>query len=268
LNTNLYIPQIPAFKSIIHSIWEVEGLTPFCKECIIPKGIIEIIFNFSNSLVIPAQLGNRQYHLPGCFINGFNTAPIQIQLPKQQHFFGVCFQPLAVKKIFGAPASEFLDTSVDITLLDPEFHSLWHLLGEQNDFKARVVVFINWMEKTLIDWKPQESLINDFLCTLSHHDLSVTELAASLCYSPRQLSRKIVEATGLNTEEILLYKKYLQAVHLIHHTNLPLTDIAYRCYFSDQSHFIKSFKQYAKMTPGEYRRNKSNQKGHLYEFVR
>ena len=100
------------------------------------------------------------------------------------------------------------------------------------------------------------------------HGLSVKELAQSLCYSPRQLSRKMAEATGMNTEEILLYKKYLHAVHLMHHTDWSLTQIAYQSNFSDQSHFIKSFKTYTKMTPGEYRAGKSYVKGHIFENVR
>lgn len=249
-------------------MWQVDGLTSFCKECIIPKGIVEVIFNFSDNPAIPAQLSNKEYQLPYCFINGSNTAPVSLQLPKQQNFFGIRFQPLAVKKIFGAPASAFLDLPVDLTLLDAQVSSLWHQLVEQKIFNERVLVFLQWMEKKWIDWKPQESLINEFLCSAQHHDISVTGLAKLLCYSPRQLSRKIAEATGLNTEEILHYKKYLQAVHLIHYTDLPLTDIAYKANFSDQAHFIKSFRQYTNMTPGAYRRNKSYQPNHLYEFVR
>jgi AraC-like DNA-binding protein len=72
----------------------------------------------------------------------------------------------------------------------------------------------------------------------------------------------------MNTEEILLYKKYLHAVHLMHTTNLSLTEIAYRSRFSDQSHFIKTFKTYTNMTPGAYNRAKSAMKGHIYDIVR
>jgi AraC-like DNA-binding protein len=233
-----------------------------------PKGIVEIIFNFSDGSPILAQIDSRQYHLPNCFINGFNTSPIQLQLPEQQVFFGVLFQPLAIKKIFGSPACEFSDITVDLTLLDSGFHSLWHQLAEQDSFDTRVSVFLEWIKGYFIEWQPQEQLINNFLYAANQHHLSVKELANSLCYSPRHLSRKIFEATGMNTEEMLLYKKYLHAVHLIHHTDLPLTAIAYQSQFSDQSHFIKSFKEYTKMTPGEYKRNKSYVKGHVYKNVR
>ena len=235
---------------------------------IIPKGIVEVIFNFSGSYPIPSQLGNMHYHLPNCFINGFNKAPIQTQLPKQQVFFGILFQPLAVKKIFKTPAGEFSDITVDLTLLNPTFHSLWHQLAEQDNFNNRVNIFLLWLEKNFIDWQPQEQLLNNFLYTINKHDLSVRELANSLCYSPRHLSRKLLEATGMNTEEILLYKKYLHAVDLIHNANLSLTEIAYQSHFFDQSHFIKTFKDFTEITPGEYKRNMSYVKGHIYENVR
>ncbi len=268
MNSNLYIPEAPAIKNVIHSFWQIEGVTVFQKENIIPKGIVEVIFNFSESAPIFVQLGNKPYHLSHCFINGFNTAPIQLQLPKQQVFFGVEFQPLAVRKIFKTPAGEFSDVLVDVTLLDASFTSLWHLLAEQHDFNSRVSVFCSWIERKLFAWQPQEKLLNHFLFASLQHPVSVPALSRTLCYSPRHLSRKIVEATGMNTEEMLLYKKYLHAVHLMHHTDLSLTEIAYQSHFTDQSHFIKSFKAYTQMTPGEYRRNKSYREGHLYENVR
>ena len=158
---------------MIHSIWQVDYSPSFHMEQIMPKGVVEIIFNFSDSGSIPAQLGNKQFDLSKCFINGFNTAPVQIQLPKQQVFFGVVFQPLAIKKIFGTPASEFSDLTVDVSLLDSSFHSLWHQLAEENDFDNRLSVFLGWVKRNLLDWQPQEKLINDFLYSRNQHDLSV-----------------------------------------------------------------------------------------------
>jgi AraC-like DNA-binding protein len=237
-------------------------------ECIIPKGVVEVIFNFSSGAPIPAQLEGRQFTLSYCFINGINTAPIQLQLPEHQVFFGVTFQPLAIKKILKTPASEFSDVTVDVTGLDPGFHSLWHQLAEQTHFYDRVSIFCHWIERKLVDWQPQEKLLNHFLYAPNQHDVSVKVLADAMCYSPRHLSRKILEATGMNTEEILLYKKYLHALNLMHDTDLSLTEISYQSHFSDQSHFIKAFKAYTHMTPGEYKQSKSVMKGHLFQHVR
>lgn len=253
---------------MIRSIWQVKGSPSFQQEQIIPKGIIEVIFNFSGSDPIAAYIGSRQYHLSNCFINGFNTEPVMIHLPKQQEFFGVQFQPLAVKKIFKIPAGEFANSNIDLALINSNFHSLWHQLAGQDDFDRRVIIFLEWIKTISFNWQPQEKLMNDFIYSDHEHDMPVKELASSLCYSPRHLSRKLFEATGMNTESVLLYKKYLHAVDLVHQTDLSLTEIAYHSNFSDQSHFIKTFKAYTKITPGEYKRNKSYVKGHLFENVR
>lgn len=268
MNSNFYIPPPSLFNNAVDFVWQTDGFTNFHVEHIIPTGIVEIIFNFSDGSPILAQVGNRKSHLSNCFINGFNRVPVQLHLPVQQTFLGIRLKPLAVKKILGIPAGEFSDLIVDLDLIDSTFRSLWHELADENHFDDRVSVLTCWMEKKLLEWQPQEKMINHFLSGADHHDVSVTELARSLCYSPRQLSRKMAEATGMNTEEILLYKKYLHAMDLIHHTDLSLTQIAYHGHFSDQSHFIKSFKMYSGMTPGAYKASKGFLKGHLYENVR
>ena len=112
----LLSPPNALVKDVVHSIWQIDRLSSFRKEHIIPKGVVEIIFNFSDSAPISAHLGNKQYHLPNCFISGFNTAPIRLQLSKKQVFFGVTLQPLAAKKIIGAPASAFSDILVDLNI--------------------------------------------------------------------------------------------------------------------------------------------------------
>jgi len=234
----------------------------------LPKGIVEIIFNFSERNPFIAHLATSKTYLPGCFINGFNTKPIALTLPEKQSFFGVRLHPLAVKKLIKIPASEFLDLAVDLTLIDKNFETLWHQLAEQPEFDKRIAIFYTHIQKMAAEPQPRETMINNFLSGTDNHDLSVSQLSGILCYSSRQLSRKILEATGINTEAMLLYKKYLHAVHLVHHTDLPLTEIAYLGNFADQSHFIRTFREFTGLTPGEYRRRKGFITGHLFEDVR
>jgi AraC-like DNA-binding protein len=253
---------------MVHSFWQVEGKPDFHRELILPKGNIEIIFNFSDKNLFMAKLAANAFSLPKCFINGFNTTPIILTLPENQSFFGVRLHALAVKQLINVPASAFLDIIVDLTLIDRNFNTLWHQLAEENVFEKRITIFYNYISKNTADPHPREALINNFLSGIDQHVLSVTQLSGILCYSSRQLSRKIFEASGMNTETMLLYKKYLHTVHLVHHTALSLTEIAYLGNFSDQSHFIRTFRLFTGLTPGEYRRNKSYLTGHLFEDVR
>ena len=183
LNNSLYIPQTSRFSQAIQAFWQMERGTPFHREIIVPKGVVEIIFNLNDHSPILSQIGGNEYSVPDSFINGFNTRPIQLQPPERQAFFGVQFQPLTVKEIFGAIASEFSNSLVDLTLLDPAFRSLRHRLAEQSSFEARIAAFLHWLEKRFSEPEPRENLMNNFLTGASRHDISVTALADSLCYS-------------------------------------------------------------------------------------
>lgn len=252
----------------MHSIWQVDGNPGYKTETIIPKGIVEIIFNFSEQDVILAQLGKRQYLLPQCFISGFATSPVHLVLPGQHFFFGVRFHPAAIRHVFGVPAGEFANHSVDLTLIDHSIHSLWHQLIEEKTFAGRVSTVTAWLLKKNYDISGREKLMNHFLSDLNQQVPSPAELSGILSFSPRHLSRKLKDLTGMNLEESLLYKKYLHSVNLIHHTHLSLTEIAYACQFADQSHFIKTFRSLAQMTPGGYKNAKSPLAGHIYRDVR
>lgn len=264
-----YIPHTVYLQHAIRNIWQLDAMSSFRKEIIIPKGTIEIIFNFNERENVEATFDGQQHSsVNRCFINGFNSCPILLNLPERHLFFGIQFQPWAIKNLLKIPPYEFANCMIDLTLLDKFFNSLWHQLADQTEFNERVKIVTEWINRQVISNHPQEKLLNLFLCDTNSAVVTVPQLATNLCYSPRHLSRKLYELTKMNTEEVLLYKKFLHAVQLIHTSDLSLTAIAHQSNFTDQSHFIKSFKLLAKMTPGEYRQNKSFLQGHLYENVR
>jgi AraC-like DNA-binding protein len=268
MENDFRIAGSPSLSNTVFSFWQTKRETGFQTEIIIPKGIVEIIFNLSDHNNINAQFGNRQYQLPLCFINGINTHPVQLRLPQHQFFFGIRFHPTAIKTIFKIPAGEFANHSADLTLIDPSVLSLWHQLMEQPTFNDKILLVTKWLSSKVKESTYQETMLNHFLNDTRRDIPSVMELSKIICYSPRQLSRKLNELSGLNTEEILLYKKYMRSLDLMQHTNLSLTEIAYSCRFADQSHFIKTFKSLAAMTPGDYRKSKGTIPGHIYKDVR
>jgi AraC-like DNA-binding protein len=265
MENNFIIPQSVLLKDTVRSFWQLHRLNhPGVSETIIPKGVVEMIFSFETP-TLNARINNQTLTVPRCFVQGFHTCPVRMHLADRQTFFGVTLHPAAVKYMLNIPPVEFINCVTDLTLIDASFYTLWHNLGEQN-FNGRVHIFINWLLKRLPQLTDREKALDHFLTlhTLIHPPVS--GIAAQLCYSPRQLSRKLYELTGMNTEKALLYKKYLQSVHLMHVSDLSLTKIAYSCQFSDQSHFIKTFKWLTQLTPKAYRKRKSSIAGHIVEM--
>ena len=265
MKTNFYIPQHPFLKNFIRLIWQVNGHPHYSSETIIPKGIAEIIFSFSELPLIDAKIGDKEIRLEKYFINGYNTKPIRMQIPRHHFFFGVRLHPHVIRQLFFVPAGELANESIDLALVDKTADGLWNRLKEAPGFAHRVRIITEWLKQKTFSHPGRELAIIDFLNDEKNTVHTSSSLSKTLFYSPRQLSRKFLEFTGMNTEEFLQYKKFLRALHLAHSSPLSLTQIAHECHFFDQSHFIRVFRSYSDITPGEYRQIKGFLPGHIYQ---
>lgn len=80
-------------------------------------------------------------------------------------------------------------------------------------------------------------------------------LAARACSLSRaHFSRVFKESTGLTPRCWHLERRVVSAERLLETTHLPLSEIAYLCGFSDQSHFTNAFVRRRRLTPGAWRR--------------
>lgn len=264
MNNDFVIPQNPVLKSYVSLMWQCAGTPDYSCEMILPSGTVEIIFNFSSN-VFTGQITRDSFSVKRCFINGYNTKPIVLNVPRYHSFFGIRFHPFVVRRLLGFNAGEFANRTVDLTLIDPVFDSLWYQLYEAKDFLKRVSVFKEWLLKKTNGVTPRANEIDLFLTLDPNRKYCVHTLSKTLYCSPRQLSRKFYQLTGMNTLHVLTYKNYLKSLAFLENPKLSLTEVAYSCHFSDQSHFIKVFKDFAGITPGEYQKQKSFLMGHIFQ---
>jgi transcriptional regulator GlxA family with amidase domain len=69
----------------------------------------------------------------------------------------------------------------------------------------------------------------------------------------RHLQRKFQHAVGASPKFFARTLRVEQAQrHIMLDSETDLTQLAYRCGYFDQAHFIKEFKAFAGMTPSEY----------------
>jgi AraC-like DNA-binding protein len=141
---------------------------------------------------------------------------------------------------------------------------LWHQLAACKSFEERTAIVEAWALGKSISLHHQELAISQFL-TGPDEAASVSGLAATFCYSTRQLHRKVQELFGMSSEVLLRYKRYHQALHSIHHSDQILTSIAHACGYYDQAHFNREFREFTGLTPGNYRRQRSHLAGHLFQ---
>ncbi len=268
MDFHMYIPEGKPLSDAVQAIWQVARENPYRREVIVPKGVVEIIFNFAPETEFPASLYGSGFIIPKCFIQGYHTGPITLELPETQSLFGVVLHTTATKYFFEVPSGEFAMKCIDLTLVDPSIQTLWHRLAEAGTFHRRSALLKDWLMRRVPRLDTRELALNDLFTLKTEQLLTVSGLADWLCYSPRHMARKFRELSGMGTERTILYLKYLKSRTLIHQNGLSLSQIAHICEFSDQSHFIKTFRSFTGLTPGQYRKRKSGIDGHYFENVR
>ena len=93
----------------------------------------------------------------------------------------------------------------------------------------------------------------EFLHANLADDLSLSQLAKVSGLGPSQFGRAFRAETGQPPHLYLVEIRVKAARHLLEHTTLPVTDVAFRCGFTQSSHFATMFRKVTGMTPREYR---------------
>jgi len=88
-----------------------------------------------------------------------------------------------------------------------------------------------------------------------HEKITLDKTAAFLGISEEYLSRLFKKETGMTMGEYVTRKKTETARNMIEYSDYSVAEIANILAFSSQSYFVKVFKKYEKVTPGQYQSN-------------
>src|SRR5690606_26439338 len=94
----------------------------------------------------------------------------------------------------------------------------------------------------------------DYVKTHFHTPLMLEAVAASVNMSKYHFCREFRRLTGSTFGRYLRDVRLNHAIHMLLHTDKPVTDIALESGFASVSAFYAMFKQALKCTPGEVRR--------------
>jgi len=90
----------------------------------------------------------------------------------------------------------------------------------------------------------------------ANEKLTLSGVAEKCWYNPTYFCRLFKEHTGMTFTEYLNKIRIENAAALLRSTDMKIEDICFSVGFSDKSRFFKSFQQYNKMTPHQYRKSK------------
>lgn len=88
--------------------------------------------------------------------------------------------------------------------------------------------------------------------------LPLSELASVAQMSPEHFCRVFHSVTGRSPIDYVNYYRVECAAELLYYTDESITEIAYRCGFSDLSYFYRIFRRYKGAAPNDYRKTRQN----------
>lgn len=84
--------------------------------------------------------------------------------------------------------------------------------------------------------------------------ISLNELAIELNVHPVTISKYFKKFYNCSLGDYMRKVKLKRALHFLFHTKMSITEIAFKCGFSDHSHMIRVFKLYLKINPKNIRK--------------
>ena len=242
-----YIKDIGAFQS--------DTLNGACKSFqFFADGSPGIMFYQSEHAMF---LNRNEKKLATLFLYGQTVKPIEITALGSFRMIIVYLYPHVVKSLFGIEAREITDTCLDFDLLPftggKDFIAR---LSEDVSIEHQIHRLSNFLLQLINRHKV--TIENDLQYVITHladtkGNVPLRALQNDLRVSERTFERKFLQHVGVSPRLFARICRFHAALSQLRSNNyLKLTDIAYESGFADQSHFIRTFKEFTGLTPREY----------------
>ncbi len=256
------MPQIflkpPApLQHCIEALWYWESaVRPHAVERIMPTGTANLIINLDEDEVRDYQPCGLIARHRGAVLVGTRSEYSIIDTEEQRAVMGVAFRPGGAWPVLGIAADELKNCHVGL-------EDLWGTVGRSLRDRilsaatpeARLQILAASLTSQLSErLRPHPAVscaVQRLHCAQQLE--TVEQLSRRVGLSTRRLARLFSLEVGLTPKlyaRVLRFNRVLAAT--CGNTQVDWSDIAYRCGYFDQAHFIRDFKAFSGLTPSDY----------------
>lgn len=194
--------------------------------------------------------------LPSFFLYGQTTGHGDLCSSGSLKILGVNLYPHVLKTLFGFDADEVTDKVIDMNRIRP---GLQEPLLDTDSTGRRIDLLSAFLarqqeEHSYTDWSVRTSIEK---IEKGKGNIPIFKVYRELKLSERQFERRFKQHVGIRPKlfsRIIRFRSALDQIRLYDYEYL--SDIAMDTGYSDQSHFIREFKEFGGLRPGEYHSRK------------
>lgn len=195
-----------------------------------------------------------------CTVIGPQVTPFKLMVRESHKTVSIIFHPGGLNRLLGIPMTELFDNGYSghevigneiNKLIDQSHHS--HSSEEIESIVQKYLLskLGSVKEKLPIDFALQYLLQN--------YNSDIGQIASMACMSIRSFERKCMERLGMPAKMYARITRFHKAYKILENRqDISWASFADEVGYYDQMHFIKDFKEFAKLTPSIVRKEISN----------
>jgi AraC-like DNA-binding protein len=199
-------------------------------------------------------VNHRKEKLPQIFVHGITTTHAEKTAVGSYRNIGIYFRPHAVKAIFGIDACDLTNSYADLNdIVKNDLSEQLLLSGSIEKKMAHLSNFLIrqlWLNKARQNEKIAYAVtrIND--CKTG---APFSILSADLDIAERALERMFKAHVGISPKLFYRISRFQHALDRLRlQKRQSLTDVAHAYAYSDQSHYIRDFKEFTSFSPKQF----------------
>lgn len=225
--------------------WVLKSDEPF-RVLTFPIGCPQIIFHKKTPLYIP-ELDKSQSQFT---ISGQVNFPAHIASDGDTEMIVAVFYPHTIGMFIETPPSTFYNQEISgYDIVNKQLNLLADRIFDCADSETAVSLIEQWLTTRIAPSLNIERIGASLAALLRSPSTSVENLAGIACLGKKQYGRLFLEYVGMNPKEYGRIARFQRALRMMQLGSRDYAGIAYANGYSDQSHFIRDFRQFSGMTP-------------------
>jgi len=199
----------------------------------------------------------KKKKLSELFLYGQTLTPVSLDVKGPHKYVVVQLYPFASKYLLNIDPKELNDECYDLLQVDYlDTENLKRQLIDSRDINEQITIISDLMRQLIKSHKvPENDNIQNAISIILNHSgqIKIKDLLKRVYMTERTLERNFAAHVGLTPKQFCKIIQFQNAINkLTQSTYNSLLDIGLDSGFSDQSHFIRTFKQYTGQTPSFY----------------
>ncbi|MEE1944188.1 helix-turn-helix domain-containing protein [Pedobacter sp. KR3-3] len=240
-------PKIADYVERILVIEDVQVVNPF---------VLPLYANGSPTLLFQTAKGQIKNSSNNLTLFGQTVFPEDLLIKDDFTLIAYFFKPFALYALFGVSAQELTDNPIDLNLLAPaKTYEFQERLLNAPSVAIMVALLDDYVFSLIMKTKVDCELIKYATLSIAGNSSKdvLVKVQQELYLTERTFQRLFERNIGLSPNLFRRICQFNAAFQQLNNRNFnKLTDVAFDNGYADQSHFIRSFKEFTRITPKTY----------------